>query len=386
MSSYIATGLDIGTASIRVAVCEIKPNHKPKVLALASRPSRGLRRGYILQFDEAVESIKETIKEAERQSGLKIKKVYAGIGGINLESKAVDGSIILPQADQEIKEVDIRKAIEASTANLPDAINKTVIHHIPIGFKVDSKKIMGRPEGIYGSKLEAKTVLVYSSSHHLKDLITAIETAGLQIEDIIASPLAAGYAVLNKIQKNAGCVLVNIGSQTTSIVVFEEGIPVSLQVFPIGSTDITNDIALGFKIPLEDAERIKLGESDSNSPKKKLEEIIEARLSDIFEFIENHLKKMGRNGLLPAGVIMTGGGSGIDNMEKLAMQYFDLPAQIALPTVSANSRNQITDPAWSVAYGLCLFSQEADGEESMGIKIAKNTGLNIVKWLKELMP
>jgi len=185
----------------------------------------------------------------------------------------------------------------------------------------------------------------------------------------------------------AGCVIVNIGSQTTSIAVFEEGLPLSLQVFPIGSTDITNDIALGFKIPIEDAEKIKKGEGEPVGARKKLDEIIEARLSDIFEFIELHLKKIKRNGLLPAGLTITGGGSSVANIDILAKDYFHLPAKIAGQAIAVNSRSQIRDAVWSVAFGLCLHVlTENDSMFLGGRSAASITGKKIIGWLKELMP
>ncbi|MCX6712466.1 MAG: cell division FtsA domain-containing protein, partial [Candidatus Vogelbacteria bacterium] len=168
--------------------------------------------------------------------------------------------------------------------------------------------------------------------------------------------------------------------------VFEEGVPGSIQIFPLGSMDITNDIALGFRIPIEEAEKVKRGEGEPIGTKKKLDEIIEARLSDIFEFIETHLKKLGRNGLLPAGLVITGGGSSIPNIEELAKNYFKLPAKIAASAIAANSKSQIRDTAWSVSYGLCVYSLKDSDEESIGLRLVKGTKNKIWKWVKELMP
>ena len=387
MTRNIVTGLDIGTASIRIVVCEYKNGSAvPQVLALVKKNSRGLRRGYILQFDEAVASIKEALQEAERVAGCKIKQVILGVGGATLESKIIEGGVIVSRADSEINTNDINRAIEASEAGLPDTANKSIIHRVPIAFKLDGKRVTGRPEGLKGSKLEAQILFVTYASNHLRDFISAVESAGARVDDIAAAPLAASLAITTKLQKTAGCVLANIGSQTTSIIIFEEGLPLSLKVFPIGSTDITNDIALGFQIPLEDAEKVKIGDIDASIPQKKLDEIIEARLSDIFEFIENHLKRLGRNGLLPAGIIITGGWSGITEIEQLAKDYFKLPARVSIPAVSTASRNQIRETAWSVAYGLCLFGADFEAEESLGLKIAKTTRLNILRWIKELLP
>ncbi|OHA59907.1 MAG: cell division protein FtsA [Candidatus Vogelbacteria bacterium RIFOXYD1_FULL_46_19] len=387
MTRHIVTGIDIGTSSIRIVVCEYKSGSKvPQVLALVKKNSRGLRRGYILQYEDAVDSITEALREAERVAGVRIKQVILALGGATLESKVIEGGVIVSRADSEINSNDINRAIEASEGGLTDLANKSIVHRVPIAFKLDGRKVLGRPEGLKGSKLEAQVLFITYSSHHLKDFLSAIEAAGAHVDDVVASPLAASFAITTKLQKTAGCVLANIGSQTTSIIVFEESLPISLKVFPIGSTDITNDIALGLKIPLEEAEKVKTGENDPAAVQKKLDEIIEARLSDIFEFIENHLKRLGRNGLLPAGIIITGGGSGISDIEDLAKEYFKLPAKVAVPAVAASSRNQIRDSAWSVAYGLCLFGADMEAEESLGIKIGKQAKLNIIRWIKELLP
>lgn len=348
--------------------------------------SRGLRRGYILQFEEVVESVREAITDAERQVGVKIKRVFISIGGITLDSKIADGFIAPSRADTEIAQFDITRAVEASEANLADIRNKTIVHRIPLEFKLDGKKVLGRAEGLKGNKLEARTLFISYSSQHLNDLMSAIEQAGVQVEDVLASPLASSFATLTKLQKASGCVLANIGSQTTSIVIFEEGIPRSIQVFPIGSTDITNDIAIGLQIAIEDAEKIKLGEKTTDAPQRKLDEIVDARLSDIFELIENHLKKMGCSGLLPAGVVITGGGSGLTDIDNLARKYFHLPAKTANEAITLSSKNQIKDSAWSVAYGLCLFGSDSEAEESLGLRVARKTKMHFLKWIKELLP
>lgn len=383
----IIAGLDVGTAWVRLVVCELKTgDNPPQVLALIKKPARGLRRGYIINATEATEAIRETVAETERSLKLRIRKVWLGLGGVSLDSRISEGNIVSAKPEIEITGADVNRVIEASEANLTNMVNRQLLHRLPIAFKVDGEKVLGHPEGLRGSKLEVSTLFVTCLSQHLKEMVKVIEDAGLIVEDIVASPLAASLVVMSKLQKMAGSVLVNIGSQTTSIAVFEEGVPVSIQVFPIGSTDITNDIALGFRITIEEAEKIKRGEGEPVGTKKKLDEIIEARLSDIFEFIETHLKKLGRNGLLPAGLVITGGGSSIPNIEELAKDYFRLPAKVAASTIATISHSQIRDAVWSVAYGLCAYSLESVNGKSFSLNLIKNTPGKIWGWLKELIP
>lgn len=387
MARQIITGLDVGSSSIRVVVCEYLPGNKlPQVIALVRRESRGLRQGYVVNQEEASAAISEAMREAEEVAKTRLRHVCLAVGGITLESRVVEGSIMVARADLEITDTDIDRAVDASETAIPDAGNREVIHHIPIDYKLDGKKIYGRPEGMRGNKLEVKVLYVTCYKQHLQDLIRAVQEAGVGIDEIIAAPLAASFVTLSKLQKMAGCILANIGSQTTSIVVFEDGGPISLHVFGIGSMNITNDIALGLRIPLEDAERIKRGEEQVIGPRKKLEEIIEARLSDIFEYIETHLKKIGRAGLLPAGITITGGGASALEIDELAKNYFRLPSRVVMPNMIIGGKQKVADPAWSVAYGLCLIGPETKEEEKFGAVFIGQARSNLFRWFQELWP
>ena len=222
---------------------------------------------------------------------------------------------------------------------------------------------------------------------HLNDLLEVVDRAGVEVIDCLASPIATSFVTLTKLQKTAGCILANIGAETISIIVFENNIPVSLEVFPIGSTDITNDIALGLKIPLEEAESIKLGGISATSyPKKKLDEIISARLSDMFELIENHLKKIGRNGLLPAGIFITGGGGGINNIEEFAKSSLKLPSRVAVINLGDQKTN-LKDSTWAVAYGLCTLGLSKDEKTNLGLRSrVGKSGEKVLGWIKQFLP
>ncbi len=388
MGRTIVTGLDVGTASVRVAVCEvIKGARHPKVLALVKTESRGLRRGYVINQEEASQSIRTALAEAERQSQTRIKKVFLGLGGVTLESRISDGQVVVSRADAEITDNDINRAIELAESSLTDMANNRVIHTIPISFKLDGKRIPGRPEGMHGTKLEARVLFIVCLDQHLNNLVRSVEMAKVSVNDIVAAPIAAALTSLNTQQKTVGCVLANIGSQTTSLAVFEDGIPVSLQILPIGSMDITNDIALGLRVPLDEAERLKISGDQMFTYRKKLDEIIEARLSDMFDLIEGHLKKIGRSGLLPAGIIITGGGGNIENIAGLAKDELRLPARVFTPVGDNQGRPALRDSNWIVAYGLCLFGLGGDYvEDSIISNIVNRTKHTFFHWLKELWP
>ncbi|MCB9806188.1 cell division protein FtsA [Candidatus Nomurabacteria bacterium] len=405
MRKHYAVGIDIGTHNVKVIVTEnndINPAF-PKIIGAGFAESKGLRHGYIINQTEAVRSIRKAVRQAEKKSGIRISRAFLSVGGIGLASYVSTGTIMISRADSEITELDIEKVLEDSERQIPPtiSINRKIIHTIPLEYLVDSKPVFGNPVGLKGAKLEAKVLFITCLEHHLAELINTVEEADIEIIDVMAAPLAASLVTLSKPEKIAGCVLTNIGSETVSIVVYENDLPVSLEIFPIGSNDITNDIALGLQIPLneaEDAKRDLNNEFGENKyPKKKLEEIIGARLSDIFELIESHLKKISKNGLLPAGIVITGGGSGITTIEDLAKAYLKLPSKVS--HLACNSEIEecineqgvkIKDGQWAVSYGLCVFGLYADDDtniqNNIGKKFLKSTRKKIASWLKQFLP
>jgi cell division protein FtsA len=359
IKNNITVGIDIGTHSTKVVVVGFSKGKKdPTVLATGISETKGMRFGYIKNVDATAESIKKAVKQAENILGVKIRRAYISIGGISLNSIISSGSVIISKADQEITNLDVSKAIANSEENL-DILNKKIIHTIPVGYKLDGKDIYARPEGLRGIKLEVKTLFITCLKQNIDDLVTALTLAKIDIEEITASPLTTGNILLGNKQKMAGCVLVDIGAETVSTAVFENNLPMSVQVFPIGSMDITKDIALGLKISLEEAESIKLGSViGGDYSKKKIDEIVEARLSDIFELVGNHLKRLKRNELLPAGIILTGGGSSINNITEIARSQLKLPARVEPIDSTIKNKFKIRDASWYTALGLALSESE----------------------------
>jgi cell division protein FtsA len=394
MARKISVGIGIGTYHIKVVVTEdIKTEngeYQHHIIGTGFAESRGLRHGYIININDTVRCIKHALMQAERSSGIKIKKAYIAVGGIGLSSIVGKGSVPVGRADSEVTDLDTKNVIAAAENDLPKSIlnNKKILNAIPIGYKLDNEIVMGRPVGMHGVKLEGKVLFVICLEQHLNDLISAVEKSGIEVADVVASPLAASVVNLSKTQKIAGCILVNIGAETVTLVVYENNVPISLEVFPIGSADITNDIALGFRIPIDEAESIKLGTNSGNKQeKKKLDDIISNKLSDIFNLVEAHLKKIGRSNLLPAGIVLTGGGSLIDAVEGLAKASLKLPSKIASVNFNSNSKNSpLKDPSWSVAYGLSILGLENDDSSIPLIKKGEGMGKTMSGWFKKLLP
>ncbi len=383
MARDIVIGLDAGTSSIKIVVAENRPKNEFHILGAVQKPSAGFRRDYIIDQESAAKAIKAAIKEAEQATNTAIKHAYISIAGAKLEGLRAKGLVMVSRADNEISEADVKHAVTQAENSINRMANKTIIHRMPIAFRIDGEIVFGRPLGMKGEKLEVDALFVTSLSQHLSDLVKSVEAADVAIDDVVSGPLAASYACLDKHQKEVGSILADIGAETTSLAVFEERNLISVEVFPIGSNHITNDIALGLQIPLEEAEELKFNFASDNQ-KKKLSDIIEARLNDIFELVENHLKKIGRSGLLPAGAVLIGGGANLSNIENFAKKYLKLPVRIGIPSVPVKINDkQILNPRWATGLGLCVYAINPETEESFSLK---KPPIPVIRWLKQFLP
>ncbi len=409
-----SVGIDIGTNQVKVIVAESaeswstrnpgsqghgrsssskSTDNLPRVIGGGIAETRGMRHGYITNQKEVVKSIRAAVSQAEKNAGVSIKRAYVSISGVGLGAIVSTATVNTTKADAEITDLDVKRAIEESEKELPNQYiqNRKIVHTIPLEFKIDGKKVLGKPQGLKGLRLEARVLYMTCLAHHLNEILMACEEANIEITDVIAGPMASSFVTLNKMQKIAGCLLANIGCETTSIIVFENNIPISLEVFPFGSNDITNDIALGLKVSLEDAEAIKTGKStDFSFSKRKLDEIIIARLADIFDLINDHLKRIDRSGLLPAGIILTGGGAALTNIEDFAKIALHLPSKKSNLELQGNLKVIQQDTEWAVVYGLAMVGLGADDG---GIVQSGSTAGIIGKllkrfwsWLKQFLP
>lgn len=391
-SKKIVVGIDVGSQMTRVIVAEeaAKLGMPPKIVGIGYSASRGIHHGYITSTREATDSIAEAIAMVEKSTGIEIKRAYVSLGGISLSSTIGSGAVGIARPDGEVSDEDMMNVVtiarETFSANKK---NLKVLHSIPMKYRLDGAEVMGNPVGMRGSRIETRVVFVTVQEHHFNDLVTAITDTGVDIIEVIAAPIAESLATLTKKQKMVGCGLLNIGAETTSLAVFDNDIPVSVGIFPLGSNEITNDIALGLRVSLDEAEKIKIGAFDSRQySKKKIEAIVDARLSDIFELVQNHLKVIKRDGLLPAGIIITGGGGMLAHIDDFSKVALKLPSVVMHADLVINSRRGTDlDPSWFVAYGLCFLE---DDEEVYGSRIFKQafkeTKKGLVKFFREFLP
>ncbi|MFA6520487.1 MAG: cell division protein FtsA [Candidatus Paceibacterota bacterium] len=387
MIRNISIGIDVGSQTTRVVVGEfLKGEKNPKIIGAGETPTLGMRHGYVTNSDLAATSIKTAVEQAEKSSGIKIKKAFISISSTSLRGEMSGGETIVSKADGEVTSLDINKALQDCEDNL-NIGNKKVIHVYPVSFRLDGKEVEGRMEGMRGTKIEAKALFITYSIVHLEDLLGAIAEAGVETLDVIASPVAISNIALTEKQKIVGVALVDIGAEKTTLSVFEDGKLISMNTYSIGGTEVTNDIALGFKITLDKADALKLGNATEEFSKKKLDEIIEARLCDIFESIENSLKKMKRSELLPAGVVFVGGGSSTPGLIELSKSELKLPSSIGMTDIFGTSKTKLRDPSWFNVLGLLTSGKDNGGQSDSSLnnlfKDLKNT---IKSSIKQLMP
>ncbi len=392
--STIVTGIDVGTYHVKVVIAEqaADPRQLPRILATGYAESRGLKNGYITSIPEVSRSVAAAVAQASKAAHVKVKRVYLGLGGIGLDEAFGRGESIVEKGNAEITERDIPHAIAASEKALAPALilNRKIIHTIPLRYAVDGQRVMGgSPIGMKGVRIAVETLFITCLERHVNDLVSAVEEAGFEVEDVVAAPIAASFVTLSKMQKRVGCVLANIGAETLSIAVFEDTTPISIKVFPVGASDITNDLALGLRIAPEDAEQLKQGAVlGAPFPKKKIDDLIAKRVSDMFKLIEAHLKKIGKNELLPAGIILTGGGSAIQTASDLAKTILHLPSRLASFEDGAGSKVQLKDGTWAVAYGLTIWgiTQGGDMGEPTHQSELKELLKNFFRWFKKFLP
>jgi cell division protein FtsA len=372
MARQIKAGIDIGTFSTKVVIAEevrVGDRLVAKIIGTGVSESRGLHHGYIKDQAEVVMSIKRAVANAEKQAGVEVRRAFVSVGGLGLSGTTAVGSTITSRADLEITQLDITKALEAAEAAIPHEIslNKKIINTIPVEYKADNKLIWTQAIGTKAQKLDIKVLFILCVEQHVQALIKAVEEAGIEVTDVVAGPVAASFVNLSKKQKKAGVILANLGAETLSIVVYENDAPISLEVFPVGGNDITNDLALGLKVTLEEAESIKVGAvTNAIYSKKKFDEIVAARLGDCFELIETHLKKITRNALLPAGIVLTGGSAHIHGLKELAESTLKLPSKIADIRFGEEEKTKTKDQMWSVAYGLSAYGFMSENTDPIG--------------------
>lgn len=412
----VIASLDIGSSKIRTVVgtmgveAGFKPASTPNIIGVGVALSTGMRKGAIIDVEETINSISSSLEDAERMAGEPVNHVFLGIGGNHIESINSKGVIAVSHAGNEISEDDVDRVLEAAQAvSIPG--NRRILRIIPKSFTVDEQKGIKYPVGMTGIRLEVDAHIITGLVPAVKNIEKCVLQAGVDIDDIIPSCLASAEAVLSKRQKELGVVVVDVGCGGTSICVFEEGTTLHTAVIPVGGENVTNDIAIGLRTSIDTAEKIKIeygtcmpgdvserevidlsliSKIDTQKvAKKMMAEIIEARYHEIFILVKDELAKIHRDGMLPAGVVLTGASVKIPGVIDLARETLNLPVQIGFPQNFDGVVDKIDDPAYATAIGLILWGSRLEnrsyGFSLKGLNLRKAVG-GMRDWLKSIFP
>lgn len=410
----LITGLDIGSSMIRLVVGQrTRGEDRLKIIGAAEMPATGISKGVVISVEDAVSSISGVLERAERMVGQPIEHAWIGISGSHIIAQESRGVIAVSKADGEIRREDVDRVIDAARA-VATPPNYEILHVIPKSFTVDSQTGIKDPIGMTGIRLEVETQIIQGLSAQIKNLTKCIYRTGLDIDDLVLAILAAAESVLTSRQKELGVIVVNLGGATTSLAVFEESDVLHTAVLPIGSSYVTNDIALGLKISIDTAEKIKIREGsalpqefkkgdevpfaelggieDGTFSKREVAEIIEARVEEIMERIDKELKKIGKSGMLPAGVVLTGAGAHLPGIVEVAKRVLRLPASLGYPQEVVSNLDKVSDLSFTTAVGLVVWGDQLHvrgGNRLLSLPrwgSDNKTVEHIRGWIKSLLP
>ncbi len=400
--------MDIGSSKIRtiVGTVEEKKNNI-NIIGVGISPSNGIRKGMITDIEEAASNITASLDDAERMAGEPIHRVFVGVSGTHIETYDSKGVIAINGQNAEISEDDVDRVLEAARAvSLPS--NREILRIIPKNFSVDSQKSIKYPVGMTGIRLEVEAHIITGQTAAIKNLEKCLYQTGVDTEEIIPSVLACAESVLDRKQKELGVVLVEIGATCTNIAVFEESSIIYSSILPVGGEHVTNDLAIGLRCAIETAEKVKIeygtclpddvnereeidlsqiSKTDAHSVNKRHSaKIIEARYHEIFLLVRDELSKIGRDGMLPAGAILCGGGVKMPGTVDLARESLQLPVQIGFPKNIEGIVDRIDDPGFANLVGLLHFANRYGSSKSfLDFDFGKNFS-SISKWFKKLLP
>ena len=396
MKERLIIGLDLGSSHIRLAIGQVgvaaDKHSRLNIIGASEASSQGIAKGNVTSLEDAVSAISACLEQAERMIGLPLSEATVGIGGTTVSSQEAKGVVGVSRSDGEIRQEDVARALEAARAFINPA-NQEILHILPRSFSVDGQIGIKDPIGMQGIRLEVDALIVQGLSSHIRNMTKAVFRTGLDISYLVYAPLAVAEAVTSPRQRELGVCVLTVGAGTTGLAVYENGELLRAATLPIGADHITSDIAIGLRVSLEAAEKIKIMHGTANAealPKRGAEidlldfgtgvseavplryvaEIIEARVEEIFEKVDAELRKIDREGMLPAGVVLSGGGAKLPGMVEVGKRVLRLPCAYGTTTAASSMPELVLDPAFSTAAGLVLWTYENERRED---GVAKNT-------------
>ncbi|MEY4959972.1 MAG: cell division protein FtsA [Pseudomonadota bacterium] len=373
----LIVGLDIGTSKIVAIVVEVKPEGGFEIIGMGSHPSRGLKKGVVVNIETTVNAIQRALEEAELMANCKIREVYTGISGSHIKSFNSHGTVAIK--DKEVSRIDVERVMETAKAvNIP--ADQQVLHILNQEFIVDGQEDVREPIGMSGIRLEVKVHIVTGAVSAAQNIMKCVRRCGLEVRDLVLQPLASAMAVLSEDEKDLGVCLVDIGGGTTDIAVFTNGAIRHTAVIPIAGDQITNDIAMALRTPTKDAEDIKcaygcalrgmadphemvevlgVGERGARQlSRQTLAEVIEPRVEELYSLVQGELRRSGFEELLSSGIVITGGSSSLQGMVELGEEIFHMPVRLGLPQYRGSLAEVVRTPRFSTGVGLIIAGME----------------------------
>jgi cell division protein FtsA len=387
-------GLDIGTSKVVAIVGEISADGAIEVVGIGSHPSKGLKKGVVVNIESTVASIQRAVEEAELMAGCQIHSVYVGIAGNHVRSLNSHGIVAI--RDREVYALDLERVIDAAQAVAIPADQK-VLHIIPQEYIIDNQEGIREPLGMSGVRLEAKVHLVTCATNAAQNIEKCIRRCGLEVEDMILEQLASSYAVLTEDETELGACLVDIGGGTSDIAIFTEGSIRHTGVIPIAGDQVTNDIAMALRTPTQHAEEIKIkyacaltqlagAEETIKVPsvgdraprdlsRQALAEVVEPRYDELFTLVQAELRRSGFEDLIPAGIVLTGGTSRMEGVVELAEEIFHMPVRVGFPQTVSGLNDIVRNPIYSTGVGLLQYGVKQMQEGPLGVRDAAEGGV-----------
>ncbi len=374
----LLVGLDIGTSKVVAIVGEVSPEGGIEVIGIGSHPSRGLKKGVVVNIESTVQSIQRAIEEAELMAGCEIRSVYAGIAGGHIRSLNSNGIVAI--RENEVNHTDVERVIDAARAVAIPADQK-ILHILPQEFIIDGQEGIREPVGMSGVRLEARVHMVTGAVSAAQNIVKCVRRCGLEVDDVILQQLASSYAVLTEDEKDLGVCLCDIGGGTTDIAVFAHGAIHHSAVIPIAGDQVTNDIAVALRTPTHHAEDLKIKyacaltqlanpeetievPSVGDRPPRRLvrqtlAEVVEPRYEELFNLVLAELKRSGFENMIAAGIVLTGGGAKMDGAIELAEEVFNMPVRLGSPQYVSGLVDVVRNPIYATGVGLLLFGSES---------------------------
>jgi cell division protein FtsA len=398
-------GLDVGTSKVTAVVGEVLDGDGIDIVGLGVAESRGIRRGVVVNLEAAVDSIKKAIEEAELMAGVEIDSVHLALSGPHIKGFNSRGVIAVAGKNREITREDVRRAIDAAKAvSLPTG--REILHVLPQDFVVDEQDGIGAPVGMTGARLEVNVHIITGSQSSTQNIVACVNRAGVNVAETVVEQLAASESVLTTDEKELGVALVDIGGGTTDIAIYERGSLWHTAVVGVGGDHFTNDIAVGLRTPVPDAEKIKRkcgcalsgmvdedetmevasvgGRKPRVMARRILSEILQPRAEEIFHLVWDEIRRAGYEKSLNSGIVLTGGGAILDGMPEIAEQIFDLPIRRGCPTGVGGLADHVNSPTFATGVGLALYGYRNSRGDSGRVPVGAGAFVRVAGRLRGL--